>query len=317
VETIRNIIRTHQRFVIAGHVNPDGDAVGSCFALAQMLTEMGKQAIVLLEPYNIKFEIIPGRHFLYEDPAEAIPLEVFIALDCGEAGRLSETAQDIFNRSALTVCVDHHGTNTGFAQHNYIDKDASSTCEVVYTLMAPLCEVSKNAACALYAGMVHDTGGFRYNSVSPKTLEIAAKLVALDIPFTEIYNELLFMHYFNAAKVLGQALDAAFLAFDAQVIYTCVTQKMLDSVNATGSDLDGVPEYLLNIIGVRVSVLIYEKNIDTKELKVSFRSRGVDVAQIAKELGGGGHINAAGATAFGEIGDITRKVLAMLEKEMA
>jgi phosphoesterase RecJ-like protein len=317
VESIRNIIRAHQNFVIAGHVNPDGDAVGSCFALAQMLTNMGKQARVLLEPYNIKFEIIPGAGFLCADLNEVKSFDVFIALDCGDAERLSEKAFEVYSQMPLTACVDHHGTNPGFAKYNYIEKDASSTCEIVYELMKPLCELDMQAASAIYAGMVHDTGGFRYNSVSPKTLEIAAGLVALGIPFTEIYNELLYMHYFNAAKILGKALESAALTCGGQVIYSFITQKMLDEVSAKGSDLDGVPEFLLNTTGVQVALLIYEKNIVTKELKVSFRSRGIGVDKIAQKLGGGGHEYAAGATAFGEIEEVAQNVLAMLEKELA
>jgi phosphoesterase RecJ-like protein len=278
---------------------------------------------VLLEYYGEKYNILPGQHLVYSNIPNKLKPDVFIALDCGDADRLGE-ARDLFKRAKslnmITVCIDHHETNSGFAQYDYIDGAASSACEMVYNLLEPMLELDENIASALYAGIVYDTGGFRHSSAKPETYAIASRLIAKGIPFTKIYNAILHTNSYSAAKIMGRALNEAKLRMDGKIVCACVTYEMMREVNADVTDLDGIVEYLMNVKGAKVAVLIYERQGPSGELpevKISFRSRGIRVDHIAQRLGGGGHQYASGCTVYGDIHTVTEQALDILEKELA
>jgi phosphoesterase RecJ-like protein len=322
VQIIRDVIRDNQSFTIAGHEKPDGDAIGACYGLAMALAVMGKEAHVLIEPYGDKFNIIPGRHLQHKRPYSGIKPQVFIALDCGDADRLSNEIHQVYTKASVTVCIDHHETNTGFARYNWIDAEASSTCEMIYKLLEPMMGADMNVeiASALYAGMIYDTGGFRHSSVAPETLSIAGRLISKSIPFSEIFNEVLYSHRFNAAKIMGKALDEAKLSMNGLIVYSCITYAMFKEAKADFNDLDGIVEYLINVKGTKAAVLLYERQGPSGELtevKVSFRSRGIRIDHIALKLGGGGHAYAAGCTIYGDIHKVAKQVLDLLENELA
>ena len=330
---ILQIIRENKNFILAGHVGPDGDAIGSCFALALALEKMGKNAQVLLEPFAQKYQIIPGRHFLVPmkgthsdeilhknetvfDLDEDLRPDVFIALDCADSERLG-AAFAIFRRAKITVCIDHHETNFGFAMHNYIEPTASSASEMTLRLIEQLTEPTPDIAAAVYAGMVSDTGGFRYNATSISTMKTAAQLMEMGIPFTQIYNELMHMHKFAAGKILGLALENSKRTRSKKIVHTYVTREMLKSVRANLSDLDGVVEYLMGTRKALVAIFVYEKGATTGEVKVSLRSQGPNMANVAAKLGGGGHALAAGATVSGTVYRVLKKTIALVVKEVA
>lgn len=311
---IRALMRDGGSFIIAGHTNPDGDAVGGCYALALALEKLGKKVIVVLEPYAKKFDIIPGRHLRYVGPLEDLTADVLFCVDCADAGRLG-AAQPLLSRITETVCIDHHSTNKGYTKYDFVDGKVSSASELVFRLIEGFVEIDRDIASAIYAGMVNDTGGFRFSATSEGTLAIAGKLMALGIPFTDIYTEMSHRHTFTEAKIFARALDVCERTPDGRVAYTCVTRTMLDELSATGQDMDGVVEYLLNIRGVDVSVLLYDKT--QTEVKVSLRSRRTDISRIASGLGGGGHALAAGINLSGNIYEVKDKVLALVAQELA
>lgn len=313
MEIIRALIRNRDDFVITGHQNPDGDAVGACFGLALALEKLQKRVQVVLEPYASKFNIIPGGHLRYAGPLDELNVGVLFCLDCGDAQRLG-AARVLIERTTDTVCVDHHITNTGFARYNYLDGEASSASELVFRLIHTEVEINRDIASAIYAGLVNDTGGFRYSATSRDTLDIAGQLMALGIPFTDIYTELSHQHTFTEAKLFGRALDVCARCLDDRVVYSCVTREMMADLGATGQDLDGVVEYLLNVRGAEAAVLLYDKS--AAEVKISLRSRGIDVGLVALSFGGGGHKLAAGANLTGDIQEIKDRVLKRIEQEL-
>ncbi|MCL2356177.1 MAG: DHH family phosphoesterase [Defluviitaleaceae bacterium] len=312
---ILQIIRENNSFVLAGHVGPDGDAIGSCFALALALEKAGKTVRVLLEPYAQKYQNIPGKHFLVS-PAEnaGLEIEVFIAIDCAAPERLGE-ALAIFNRAEITVCIDHHETNDGFASFNYIEPAASSASEMTLRVIEQFTDLNEDIAAAIYAGMLCDTGGFRYNATSVSTLKTAALLMETGIPFTRIYNELMHMHRFAAGKILGVALENSKRTRSKKIVYTYITREMLKSVKANLSDLDGIVEYLMGTRNALAAIFVYEKS--AAEVKVSLRSQGPNMANVAAKLGGGGHALAAGASVSGTVIGVMKKTIALVIKEVA
>ena len=323
MEQIVELLRKHERFVLAGHIGPDGDSIGSCFSLAAALSDMGKNVCVLTEPYPGKYNIIPGKQFVFSGNLDKLvpdfKPEVFVALDCADESRLG-AAKAVFEQVNFTACIDHHETNCGFAQLNYIEPAASSTSEMTMRVIEKLqTPITKEIATAVYAGIVSDTGGFRFNATGISTMETAAKLMNLGIPFTQIYNELMHRHSFAASKIKGFALEKCERTKDKKVVYTYVTYEMLKSARASTADLDGMVEYLLGTNKAQAAILIYEKtnDEDAVRVKVSLRSHGANMARVAAALGGGGHAMAAGAMTRGNIPDILSITLALVAEEVA
>jgi len=226
-----------------------------------------------------------------------------ICVDCADITRLPKECRKLVEKLEYTINIDHHFTNTNFAKYNLVDGQASSTCEMIYRLIESFAECGyelwdEKIASAIYAGMVSDTGGFRFNATSQDTLKAVGKLINMNIPFTEIYTEMVHMRSYTELKLLSRVLENTQQAKDGRIIYCCVSQEMMknfkDAPDATSQDLEGVVELLLNVRGAEISFLVYDRN--EGEAKVSLRSREFNVAEIAKKFGGGGHQLAAGAT---------------------
>jgi len=311
---IVELIHQRESFVLGGHSGPDGDAIGACFGLALALEKMGKKVHVVLEPFSPKYNVIPGRRFLYPRPLDDFFVDVFIALDSAAPERLG-SAEVLFNNAQVTVCIDHHDTNVGFAQFNLIDPKASSTSEMVFRLIECLTEPTAEIASAIYAGMVDDTGGFRYIATRKSTMEIAARLMDMGISFTEIYNELMHKHRFSAGKAMGLALMNSAQSLDGRIVYSHMTRDMLAGLGADPSDLDGVVEFMMDTRGALAAVFVYERHA-APQVKVSLRSQGPNMARVAAALGGGGHALAAGATFEGSIEDAMERALDLVEQEL-
>lgn len=370
LDQIVKLMRERDHFVIAGHIGPDGDTIGSCYGLAMALVRLGKKAVVMLDSYPDKYDIIPGRQYLYCN-TNLLKNDVFIALDCADVERLG-ASRAFFDKAELTICIDHHETNEGFADYNYIEPKASSTAEMVYKVIILLfgiadtiaavavnngssiateaidtdsmpMTIDTDIATAIYAGIVSDTGGFRYPSTSKSTMDIAARLLETGIPFAEINSEMMHRHTYEAAKALGLALEKCSLAMDGRIVYTYITKEMLASVGANSSDMDSIVEYLMSTRGAEVALFLYQRhqsgtkqskqgkcskssgidnpgepvlNDEDRTIKVSMRSRGLHVGRIASALGGGGHRMAAGCTLAGTMEDVLRRVLGVLEAEL-
>ncbi|MBM6828136.1 bifunctional oligoribonuclease/PAP phosphatase NrnA [Anaerotignum lactatifermentans] len=294
---------------IAGHTNPDGDAIGACLAMGAALVAAGKKVTVLLEAYAPKYTVIPNGHLV---KAAEGPADLFLALDCGDEGRLGQAAE-WFHQAAYTINIDHHGSNTRYGQMNYVEGDASSTCEIVYGFLEGNYEIDRDMASGLYAGLIYDTGGFRHSSTSPETMRIAGELMKKGIPFTEIYNRFFDSRSFSELKIMGQALENAALFFDGKVVCATVTTEEIVRCHGTNKELDAIINYLNGVQGTAVACFLYEKT--PTEVKASFRGKdGYDVCALAQKFGGGGHVKAAGCTIAAPIEKAKEMVLAEMEK---
>ena len=314
MKEIRKILLGQGKFLLAGHVGPDGDTIGSSFALGMALRQMGKQVAVVLEPFSSSLDIIPGKELLVDGDYSHTGDTVSIALDCASPERLGETI-GYFEMSEKTICIDHHESNTGWAKYNCIESNASSTAEMVYRLIEPITDINKDIATALYAGMVTDTGGFRYNATAKSTMEIAAKLMETGVPFTEVYSQLMHMHKFLEGKALGIALSNSSLMENGKIVYSHVEADMLKKFGAKSQHLEGTVEYLMGTRGALVAVLVYERS-SVPEIKASLRSKGPNVGNIASMLGGGGHKLAAGATTYTNVEETLRRTLDYAVQEL-
>ena len=318
---IRDIIGESNDFYITGHINPDGDSIGACFGLGLALEKMGKKVQVLLEPFHHKYDVIPGKHLMRNGTGNVFANQhhtdpVLICVDCADTGRLMDEAKKLLETLSCTVNIDHHYSNPQFACYNLVDRDASSTCEMIYQVLDGLVDFDKPMAAALYAGMVGDTGGFRHSSTSQETMTVAGKLIALGIPFTKIYTEVLQSRSYTEIKLLARVLDACIRSDGGRIVHVCVTADMMvglkDAPDATTQDLEGMVEHLLNTRGAKAAFIVYDAGHG--EVKISLRSRELNVGDIAQQLGGGGHRLAAGATVKGNIFEIRDRVLKLCKR---
>ncbi|HIY04632.1 MAG TPA: bifunctional oligoribonuclease/PAP phosphatase NrnA [Candidatus Anaerotignum merdipullorum] len=304
-EEILRCVEQAKSIQIAGHTNPDGDAIGACLALGAALEAAGKTVTVLLEPYAKKYEVIPNQHLVRQAEQKA---DLFLALDCGDAERLG-AAKEWFDQADCQINLDHHRSNTYFAQWNYVDAEASSTCEIVYEFLQGTYPMDTKIAAALYAGLIYDTGGFRHSSTSPKTMRIAGALMETGILFTEIYQQFFDSRSFSELKIMGQALENAELYFDGKVICATITAAEIAACHGTNKELDTIINYLKGVQGTEVACFLYEKT--ETEVKASFRGAdGRDVCALAQKFGGGGHVKAAGCSIAASMAEAKALVLA-------
>ena len=241
-------------------------------------------------------------------------LYIFVVLDCGDLGRVAEFVLPLIENAHKTVCIDHHMSSSGFADVNHILPKISSSCEVLFELLDED-KVSKVVAECLYLGMVHDTGVFKYQSTTKRTMEIAGSLMEKGIDFTSIIDDTFFRKSYVQNKMLGIALCESKLYLEGRLISSYLPMKILSENNIPGRDLNGVIDQLRFTNGVEVAMFIYDLPDGSK--KVSLRSvNAVDVNKIANEFGGGGHIRAAGFSVKMSCEEITEKVAELVKCQL-
>ena len=315
MEKIANELAEVNTVAIARHVRPDGDCVGSCMGLYLYLKENYPEIAT-----DVYLEL-PGEQFSFLSCFEEIKTayepgkvyDLLITLDVSDKNRIG-VALEGYETAKKRVCIDHQISNRGLGDVNEIRPNASSTCEVLYTLLEEE-KVSKVVAEALYTGMVHDTGVFQYSCTSPETMRIAAKLMEKDIPFTKIVEESFYEKTYVQNQILGRCLMESILIMDGKCVIGVVKKKMMDFYHVEPKDLDGIVQQLRVIKGVEVAIFIYE--VKPQEFKVSLRSKGkVNVNEVASYFGGGGHVLAAGCTFHGSVYDVMNNLLEIIEKQL-
>ena len=300
---------------IAGHVRPDGDCVGSTLAIYNYIKEYYPQIDVrlYLEPIPNVFKFLRYADEIRSDYTDEIVFDLFIVCDCGDEGRLGNAVK-YYENAKNTLCIDHHVSNQEFAQHNYIFPDASSTCELVYGLF-DRAHITKEIAECLYTGMVHDTGVFQYSCTSAKTMNIAGQLMELGIDYSEIVDATFYTKTYAQNQILGQALLDSRLYLDGRCIISVVTKEEMDEFGVLPKHLDGIVNQLRVTKGVVVAAFMYQN--EDGSFKVSLRANGTfDVAALAMHFGGGGHVKAAGYTAFEDAETAKDILLEEIEKRL-
>ncbi len=302
------------KIVILGHVNPDGDCVGSCLAVYNYIKEWdsSRAVTVRLERVPSKFSYLSGFDAIETEAGEET-YDLCICLDSSDEERLGDF-KSCFDRSAKTICIDHHITNRGYAKENVIDGHASSACEVVYGQLDES-RISKRVAECIYTGIIHDTGVFKYSNTSRKTMEIAGKMMEKGIDFGTIIDGSFYKKTYMQSQILGRALLESITFLDGRCIFSVVRKKDMDFYGVDKSDLDGIVDQLRVIDGIECAIFLYETGIH--QFKVSLRSNSiVDVSRIAAYFGGGGHVRAAGCTMSGSVHDVVNNLSAHIAEQL-
>lgn len=289
-------MRDGNRFLVVAHVQPDGDAISSTIVVGWLLRQLGKQALLINEgavPIRLDFLEAASTVINYGEVQPDAKFDRIIAVDCADYRRIG-TVKELFAEEAQLLNIDHHPTNDAFGSHNLIRVDAAATVEILYDLIeyasVPL---DKEAATAIYTGLLTDTGGFRYSNTSPRVMEVASRMLAEEVTGHWIANHLLERMTKPQLLLLQRGLSRLTFSEDSRIAWLYIASADMAETGAIGEDLEGLVNYALNVEGVEVGILF--KETLNGEVKVSLRSAGrVDVAAISQSFGGGGHVRAAG-----------------------
>ena len=312
---IKNYLENVKTVGMCGHIHPDGDCVGSCLGLYTYLKHNFSEISVdlYLQPIADSFHFLKYSDEIIHTADEDKEYDLFITLDVSADDRLGDFVK-YFQIAQNTLCIDHHISNLGIAKNNIIYPDYSSASEVVYTILDED-KVDYDTANALYLGIVHDTGVFKYPNTSRQTMEIAGKLIAKGIPFNEIIDNTFYEKTYVQNQILGRTLMESVLFYDGMCIFSVVRREEFEFYNITTNDLDGIVEQMRVTKGVECAIFLYE----TAELeyKVSLRSKkNIDVSKIASYFGGGGHMRAAGFNAKGTVYDVINNISEQIELQL-
>ena len=315
MKKINDIIGDAKTIGIAGHLRPDGDCMGSCMSLYNYLKKNRPDldVRVFLEFVDKKFNIIENTDQIITTGYDGTKFDLFISLDTASQDRLGLNLP-FYENAKRTACIDHHASNDGYADYNYILPKASSASEVLYDLLDEDL-IDKSIAEPMYMGIAHDSGVFRFQSTTPKTMRIAANMIEKGVNVNMILEETFFRKTYNQMMVTAKIQSEAVLALDGKCIYGYCTSEMMEEYGVTTKDLDAVVASIRNVDGVEVAMFLYQLSEDS--YKVSLRSKNyVDVSKIAVENGGGGHVRAAGAEIHGELNDIINKLLNRIKQDI-
>lgn len=311
---LEELVKGAKRIALSGHVRPDGDCVGSVMSVYQYLKKNmpGVEVKVFLETPPSIFECIKDFEVIDSNMETQEVYDVFIALDCNDE-RLGD-AEPIFQRAKTRINIDHHVSNSGCGDINIVVPEASSTCEVVYELMDSD-KLDVEIAKALYIGMIHDTGVFKYSNTSPKTLRIAADLITYGFDFPRIIDETFYEKTYVQTQVMGRAISESVRFMDGKCIFSVVDKEMMEFYGVGPKDMDGIINQLRIVKGVECAIFMYQSG--HMEYKVSMRSNGlVDVSAVATFFGGGGHVRASGCIMRGTVHDVINNLSTRIALQM-
>ncbi|MCR4998466.1 MAG: bifunctional oligoribonuclease/PAP phosphatase NrnA [Lachnospiraceae bacterium] len=313
MERLLEHIGDAKKIGISGHVNPDGDCVGSCLAVYNFLREKCPELDIqiFLNPIPTIFSFLAGASDIQqadENDNDRI-FDLYISLDCGDTSRLGP-AGTYFRNAKRRICIDHHLGSHGFADWELVDSEASSTCELVFDLIEPS-DISIAVAECIYTGMVTDTGVFQYSCTHSSTMKAAGFLMDLGIDYPRIVERVFYEKTFEQNQIMGRALLNARRYLDNRCIASVITKKEMDEFGVLPKHMEGIVSQLRVTRDAEVSIFLYET--ENYHFKVSLRSSDlVNVAEIAAAYGGGGHAKAAGCGVQGDpwkaIDTIVKKV---------
>ncbi|MGI6684816.1 MAG: DHH family phosphoesterase [Bacillota bacterium] len=294
---ITAVIRNKKKILITAHVLPDGDSVGSVVGLGLALESLGK------EVYLVMADKVPEiYHFLEGTDKIIFPQEfsqkpdLIIFLDCGEISRAGDKWIDPLLKNMPLINIDHHISNNYFGTFNFVDPKAAATAELIYPLLKDLgFTITKEVASALYTGLIMDTGSFKYQNTTPRTLKTAAVLLESGVDLSLIRENLHENKSIKNLQLISVAIDNLHFAANGKIAWTYLDQKTMKRLQAKPEHSEGIVNYPISLKNVKIGLFFRET--EDGDIKVGLRSRaGLDVNKIALSFNGGGHQQAAGCT---------------------
>ena len=308
IEALLEEFRSTPRFLITSHAQPDGDAIGSAIAMAELLEQLGvTAAIVLSGPIPVNYHNLPGIERIRVAASAGNSDTAAILLECDGISRTGLAGLE----GRRLINIDHHASGKDFASINWIDEHACAVAAMVYRIAkAAEAVITPSMATCLYAAILSDTGSFSYSSTTAATFDMARDLVECGANPGQVARELYSSNPVSKVRLLGAALSN--MQCDGQVAWSWVTHSDMHRTGAGPEDCEGVVNYLIGIAGVESAVFLRELP-EASQFRLSIRSKGnVDVARIAESFGGGGHRSASGCTLEGPLETVVDRILTQL-----
>lgn len=297
-------IRQGNRFVVASHQRPDGDAIGSAMAMALALRAIGKEATVVTDGIPPVFlQPFPDVQSIRITPEVTDSFDAALIMECSE---LSRTGVKGLDRSPV-MNIDHHPGNTGYGAVNWVDESAAACGEMAFTLIEALgAPLTKDVATHVYLAVLTDTGSFHFSHLSPRTYEIARRCVEAGADPQWIARAHYDSNSLARVRIFGAVMNGMVIVDEGRVALLSITRQTMTDLAGTNDDLEGLINFPLTVKDIEA--VAFFKEIGDQDWRVSLRSKGsVDIGAIARGHGGGGHTNAAGCSARGPIDEVNRQ----------
>ncbi len=317
-------LKRAEKFVIASHVSPEGDAIGSALALAMGLKELGKRVeVICRDGLPKRYAFLPESDKIRREPS--LEPDSLILVDCADLER-ADIPDSLKQNAKSVVVIDHHPYKDAKRRSDqkggandwvvWVEPRAAATGEMIVALLKALkVPMTKEIATCLYVALISDTGVFHFSNTTPKTLRLAASLLEYGVDPQELAYRVMEVRSFAATQLLGRMLSKAKFEPTLGLCWSVLTLKDFARTGTTDEDTENFVNFLKAVDGTRVAVLFRE--IEPKHIKVSFRSReGVDVSAIARQFGGGGHTAAAGCRVHKSLRSAVEAVLGAVRKSL-
>jgi bifunctional oligoribonuclease and PAP phosphatase NrnA len=307
-QKIKEILNNGKRFLVVTHIDPDGDAVGSAFALGFAIETLAKEVSVYLKdrvPYRYAFLPQP-RGLVHEIPEGTF--DAVFTVDCGDFFRVGNGHEKLKEKGPI-INIDHHDTNEAFGYINILDERASSTAELIYLVLKGLgIPIDADMAINIYTGIFTDTGSFRYDNTNTKAFIICEEMTHKGVVPSYVASKVHESHPRERFVLLCTVLSTLQMYYDNRVAVVHVTADMFREAGASREHSEGFVEFIKEMKDLEVAALL--RQIGEGRYKISMRSKGtVDVASIAARFGGGGHKNAAGCVMEGTLEEIRTRLV--------
>ncbi len=317
-------LKSAEKFVIASHASPEGDAIGSALALAMGLRKLGKRVeVVCHDGLPKRYAFLPESDKVRREPS--FEPDSLVLVDCADLER-ADIPDSLKQNAKSIVVIDHHPYKSAkrrSAQKGeandwvvWVEPRAAATGEMIVALLNALkVPMTKEIATCLYVALISDTGVFHFSNTTPKILRLAASLLEYGVDPQELAYRVMEVRSFAATQLLGRMLSKAKFEPALGLCWSVLTLKDFAQTGTTDEDTENFVNFLRAVDGTRVAVLFRE--IEPKHIKVSFRSReGVDVSAIARQFGGGGHPAAAGCRVHQSLRSAVEAVLGAVRKSL-
>ena len=298
-----DLLKAAKKLVIVSHVSPDGDTLGSSLALMHALRMLGKEVIMNVDDdISTVYSFLPGiaeyRRFA---PEESVDADLLVIVDASSADRAGN-AMDVV-KSPAVLNIDHHKTNTRFADYLYLDSDAAATAEIIYSLLLEMgIKLTRDIATCIYEGIYTDTGSFKYSNTTSNTLKTAADLLKYGVN-PSLISDNMELKSRSQVEMLRKVLETLTFLKDGKIAYIEIPLELYDH-NVETDTFISYPRY---VEGVEIALLF--KQVEENLTRVSFRSKEIDVAKIALSFGGGGHKKAAGCSIYAPLKEAEKVIL--------
>lgn len=295
----KEIIDNSKSVYVVAHINPDGDAIGSTFAIYLALKKLNKDVHVIMPSYSTVFNFLPELDSRV-DYVKEDEYDLLIALDSSDYTRLAMSMED-YNKAKKVIMLDHHQVSRPYGDFRYINDNKSSASEIAYLFIKYLnVEIDKDMATLLYTGIMTDTGSFNYSNANSDTFRVTAELLDCGAEAVYVCKKLNDTMKESKLKLIAKTVDNMEVLYDGKMRYSYVSYDEIKALGINDEDSEGMTNYLRAVEGTEIAVYVRGRSDGTN--KVSMRSGGkLDISKIAIEFGGGGHPRAAGYTMKEEV----------------